>query len=187
MSLVRWWQRNISVTSTSQGLLLTRQYGEISSVEMVKICSIMSKWFYLFFHWIVNTLTMLYVFHRAFLREFALMGETQERERVLAHFSRRYLQCNPNTIPSEGKTGGRVCVPRCQHSRHITSRSHWGALFHWYCMRTHWKVSLSPCSRQCPHSDLCPDAAQHRPAWPREYLWGSQGLESCGGLMLNCG
>uniref|UniRef100_A0A8C8CB89 Pleckstrin and Sec7 domain containing a n=1 Tax=Oncorhynchus tshawytscha TaxID=74940 RepID=A0A8C8CB89_ONCTS len=45
---------------------------------------------------------------RAFLREFALMGETQERERVLAHFSRRYLQCNPNAIPSEGKTGTSV-------------------------------------------------------------------------------
>lgn len=39
---------------------------------------------------------------RAFLKEFALMGETQERERVLSHFSKRYLQCNPNTIPSEG-------------------------------------------------------------------------------------
>ncbi|CAB1343508.1 unnamed protein product [Coregonus sp. 'balchen'] len=41
---------------------------------------------------------------RAFLREFALIGETQERERVLAHFSRRYLQCNPNAIPSEAST-----------------------------------------------------------------------------------
>ncbi|MGH0125793.1 UNVERIFIED_CONTAM: hypothetical protein FKN15_051034 [Acipenser sinensis] len=38
---------------------------------------------------------------RAFLREFALMGETQERERVLAHFSRRYLTCNPSVITSE--------------------------------------------------------------------------------------
>uniref|UniRef100_A0A3B5AL02 SEC7 domain-containing protein n=1 Tax=Stegastes partitus TaxID=144197 RepID=A0A3B5AL02_9TELE len=32
---------------------------------------------------------------RTFLRQFALMGETQERERVLAHFSRKYRQCNP--------------------------------------------------------------------------------------------
>lgn len=31
------------------------------------------------------------------------MGETQERERVLSHFSRRYLDCNPNLMPSEGK------------------------------------------------------------------------------------
>uniref|UniRef100_A0A8C1PJJ3 Pleckstrin and Sec7 domain containing a n=1 Tax=Cyprinus carpio TaxID=7962 RepID=A0A8C1PJJ3_CYPCA len=38
---------------------------------------------------------------RVFLREFALMGETQERERVLSHFSKRYLQCNPKTILNE--------------------------------------------------------------------------------------
>ncbi|XP_067876593.1 PH and SEC7 domain-containing protein 1-like isoform X4 [Heterodontus francisci] len=38
---------------------------------------------------------------RAFLKEFALMGETQERERVLIHFSHRYHQCNPDTITAE--------------------------------------------------------------------------------------
>ncbi|XP_069741589.1 PH and SEC7 domain-containing protein 1-like isoform X1 [Narcine bancroftii] len=38
---------------------------------------------------------------RAFLKEFALMGETQERERVLIHFSHRYHQCNPDTISAE--------------------------------------------------------------------------------------
>ncbi len=32
---------------------------------------------------------------RTFLGHFCLTGETQERERVLAHFSRRYLECNP--------------------------------------------------------------------------------------------
>ncbi|TSK22593.1 PH and SEC7 domain-containing protein 1 [Bagarius yarrelli] len=42
---------------------------------------------------------------RVFLREFALIGETQERERVLFHFSRRYLQCNPNTIPNLVRCG----------------------------------------------------------------------------------
>uniref|UniRef100_H2SLB0 SEC7 domain-containing protein n=1 Tax=Takifugu rubripes TaxID=31033 RepID=H2SLB0_TAKRU len=31
---------------------------------------------------------------RMFLRKFALIGETQERERVLAHFSKRYRECN---------------------------------------------------------------------------------------------
>uniref|UniRef100_A0A8C4WZ78 SEC7 domain-containing protein n=1 Tax=Eptatretus burgeri TaxID=7764 RepID=A0A8C4WZ78_EPTBU len=39
---------------------------------------------------------------RSFLRAFALMGETQERERVLAHFSHRFYQCNPGAIASEG-------------------------------------------------------------------------------------
>uniref|UniRef100_G3T563 Pleckstrin and Sec7 domain containing 2 n=1 Tax=Loxodonta africana TaxID=9785 RepID=G3T563_LOXAF len=38
---------------------------------------------------------------RAFLKAFPLMGETQERERVLTHFSRRYCQCNPEDSTSE--------------------------------------------------------------------------------------
>lgn len=53
-------------------------------------------------------------FFRSFLKELALMGETQERERVLAHFSQRYYECNPNSISSEGKklcmSMGCVCV-----------------------------------------------------------------------------
>ncbi|XP_051772074.1 PH and SEC7 domain-containing protein 1 isoform X4 [Ctenopharyngodon idella] len=47
---------------------------------------------------------------RVFLREFALMGETQERERVLSHFSKRYLQCNPNTIPNEDSVHTLTCA-----------------------------------------------------------------------------
>uniref|UniRef100_A0A674K3F4 Pleckstrin and Sec7 domain containing 2 n=1 Tax=Terrapene triunguis TaxID=2587831 RepID=A0A674K3F4_9SAUR len=39
---------------------------------------------------------------RTFLKAFPLMGETQERERVLIHFSRRYCQCNPEESTSEG-------------------------------------------------------------------------------------
>lgn len=39
---------------------------------------------------------------RAFLARFALSGETQERERVLVHFSRRYLECNPGSFNSQG-------------------------------------------------------------------------------------
>ncbi|XP_067850502.1 PH and SEC7 domain-containing protein 3-like isoform X2 [Heptranchias perlo] len=38
---------------------------------------------------------------RFFLKAFALMGETQERERVLIHFSDRYHECNLGTIPSQ--------------------------------------------------------------------------------------
>lgn len=45
------------------------------------------------------------------------MGETQERERVLAHFSQRYYECNPNAISSEGKKlhvcGESVCMHMC--------------------------------------------------------------------------
>lgn len=40
---------------------------------------------------------------RDFLQQFALSGETQERERVLVHFSKRYLDCNPGTFNSQGK------------------------------------------------------------------------------------
>lgn len=40
---------------------------------------------------------------REFLQQFSLSGETQERERVLVHFSKRYLDCNPGTINSQGK------------------------------------------------------------------------------------
>ncbi|XP_050982208.1 uncharacterized protein psda [Labeo rohita] len=47
---------------------------------------------------------------RVFLREFALMGETQERERVLSHFSKRYLQCNPNTILNEDSVHTLTCA-----------------------------------------------------------------------------
>lgn len=56
---------------------------------------------------------------RTFLRQFALMGETQERERVLSHFSRRYLDCNPKVMPSEGE----CCREKCftgTHSEKIT-------------------------------------------------------------------
>ncbi|KAM4607395.1 PH and SEC7 domain-containing protein 1 [Polymixia lowei] len=47
---------------------------------------------------------------RVFLGEFALMGETQERERVLCHFSNRYLQCNPNTIPNQDSVHTLTCA-----------------------------------------------------------------------------
>ncbi|XP_061490873.1 PH and SEC7 domain-containing protein 2 isoform X5 [Rhineura floridana] len=38
---------------------------------------------------------------RTFLKAFPLMGETQERERVLIHFSHRYCQCNAEDSTSE--------------------------------------------------------------------------------------
>ncbi|KAM6469992.1 PH and SEC7 domain-containing protein 3 isoform 4-T4 [Liasis olivaceus] len=38
---------------------------------------------------------------RTFFKAFSLIGETQERERVLVHFSSRYHQCNPNAISTQ--------------------------------------------------------------------------------------
>ncbi|XP_016895082.1 PH and SEC7 domain-containing protein 2 isoform X1 [Cynoglossus semilaevis] len=43
---------------------------------------------------------------RNFLKAFPLMGETQERERVLVHFSKRYCHCNPQTPTVEGQSCG---------------------------------------------------------------------------------
>jgi PH/SEC7 domain-containing protein len=39
---------------------------------------------------------------RNFLKQFSLSGETQERERVLIHFSKRFLECNPGCFSSQG-------------------------------------------------------------------------------------
>jgi hypothetical protein len=39
---------------------------------------------------------------RKFLKQFSLTGETQERERVLVHFSKHFLDCNPGTFNSQG-------------------------------------------------------------------------------------
>lgn len=39
---------------------------------------------------------------RTFLKQFSLTGETQERERVLVHFSKRYLDCNIGSFNSQG-------------------------------------------------------------------------------------
>lgn len=41
---------------------------------------------------------------RTFLKAFPLMGETQERERVLVHFSRRFCHCNPRTLTPEAQS-----------------------------------------------------------------------------------
>ena len=38
---------------------------------------------------------------RCFLQAFQLTGESSERDRVLVHFSRRFLQCNPDSFASQ--------------------------------------------------------------------------------------
>lgn len=39
---------------------------------------------------------------REFLSRFCLIGETQERARILEHFAKRYHQCNPTLFHSAG-------------------------------------------------------------------------------------
>ncbi|XP_048850777.1 PH and SEC7 domain-containing protein 2-like [Brienomyrus brachyistius] len=47
---------------------------------------------------------------RTFLKTIALTGETQERERILAHFSRRFFSCNPGSHMSEDGTHALTCA-----------------------------------------------------------------------------
>ncbi|XP_077290686.1 PH and SEC7 domain-containing protein-like isoform X2 [Arctopsyche grandis] len=47
---------------------------------------------------------------RKFLRQFCLTGETQERERVLVHFSRRFLDCNPGSFNSQDAVHTLTCA-----------------------------------------------------------------------------
>ncbi|KAL4631380.1 PH and SEC7 domain-containing protein 2 isoform X1, partial [Arapaima gigas] len=47
---------------------------------------------------------------RTFLKAFPLMGETQERERVLVHFSKRFCYCNPETLMSEDGVHTLTCA-----------------------------------------------------------------------------
>ncbi|BES87813.1 arf6 guanine nucleotide exchange factor [Nesidiocoris tenuis] len=47
---------------------------------------------------------------RKFLTQFCLTGETQERERVLVHFSKRYLDCNPGVFTSQDAVHTLTCA-----------------------------------------------------------------------------
>ncbi|KAK7899456.1 hypothetical protein WMY93_020309 [Mugilogobius chulae] len=47
---------------------------------------------------------------RNFLKAFPLMGETQERERVLVHFSKRFCHCNPQTPSSQDGAHTLTCA-----------------------------------------------------------------------------
>uniref|UniRef100_A0A663EQ13 Pleckstrin and Sec7 domain containing 4 n=1 Tax=Aquila chrysaetos chrysaetos TaxID=223781 RepID=A0A663EQ13_AQUCH len=47
---------------------------------------------------------------RSFLQALVLTGETQERERILGHFSRRYHHCNPGAFPSPDAVHSLTCA-----------------------------------------------------------------------------
>uniref|UniRef100_A0A672ZI27 PH and SEC7 domain-containing protein 1-like n=1 Tax=Sphaeramia orbicularis TaxID=375764 RepID=A0A672ZI27_9TELE len=47
---------------------------------------------------------------RSFLKVVVLIGETQERERVLQHFSCRFHECNPDTFCSSGAVLALTCA-----------------------------------------------------------------------------
>ncbi|KAL7376090.1 hypothetical protein ABVT39_000901 [Epinephelus coioides] len=47
---------------------------------------------------------------RSFLKVVVLIGETQERERVLQHFACRFYQCNPDSFPSSESVLALTCA-----------------------------------------------------------------------------
>ncbi|KAJ8285618.1 hypothetical protein GJAV_G00028920 [Gymnothorax javanicus] len=47
---------------------------------------------------------------RSFLKVVVLIGESQERERVLEHFSHRYHQCNPDSFSSQSSVFTLTCA-----------------------------------------------------------------------------
>uniref|UniRef100_A0A667ZL60 Pleckstrin and Sec7 domain containing 2 n=1 Tax=Myripristis murdjan TaxID=586833 RepID=A0A667ZL60_9TELE len=51
---------------------------------------------------------------RNFLKAFPLMGETQERERVLVHFSKRFCHCSPQTPTSEEYLREVIFLQKCE-------------------------------------------------------------------------
>ena len=59
---------------------------------------------------------------RKFLRNIILAGETQERERVLLHFSKRYMECNLGTFNSEGWNRIGIKLIMCQIESDLLSR-----------------------------------------------------------------
>lgn len=53
--------------------------------------------------WLCSILAFL---GSGFLQALVLTGETQERERILYQFSKRFHYCNPGAFPSVGMEGG---------------------------------------------------------------------------------
>lgn len=73
--------------------------------------------------------------YRGFLQSLVLSGETQERERILYQFSKRFHHCNPKAFPSVGReVWPRVCV--CG-----------GVAWQWPCVHlgVHWVTQLRLC------------------------------------------
>ncbi|XP_060067023.1 PH and SEC7 domain-containing protein 2-like [Ylistrum balloti] len=83
-------------SDVSRHLSKKNDFGALVSEEYLK-----------FFDFEKNTLDMAL---RKFLRQFSLIGETQERERVLAHFSKRYMESNQGIYNSEDACHTLTCA-----------------------------------------------------------------------------
>nr|XP_057925223.1 PH and SEC7 domain-containing protein 1-like isoform X2 [Doryrhamphus excisus] len=72
-------------------------------------------WTVLLFHIHLLYCSFLRVFvyvclRRSFLKQVVIMGESQERERMLSHFSRRYLLCNPTMFATDDAVHTLTCA-----------------------------------------------------------------------------
>ena len=52
---------------------------------------------------------------RQFLSCFSLTGESQERERIMVHFSDRYHECNPDVFQEVGESYEVACISGPHH------------------------------------------------------------------------
>ncbi|OWF44571.1 PH and SEC7 domain-containing protein 2 [Mizuhopecten yessoensis] len=83
-------------SDVSRHLSKKNDFGALVSEEYLK-----------FFHFEKKTLDQAL---RMFLLQFCLIGETQERERVLAHFSKRYIESNQGVYNSEDACHTLTCA-----------------------------------------------------------------------------
>lgn len=143
MILATLLEKNIFNSLTSLGKLWTKLLGE----KERRILDSLS----FFHHPQKPSLTSLLFSLRSFLKVVLLIGESQERERVLQHFSSRFLQCNPSTYSSSGERG-----------RHACKRQGCGSEILRLCPEV---IPLVGIPRVCAGSDMCLDASQHWLAW----------------------
>lgn len=93
------------------------------------------------------------------------MGETQERERVLAHFSQRYFQCNPEALSSEGEQVGSRVVPSVATEAHTHTRRS-----KCLCKRKRMSMFVRHVKCSCMHAELsmCRHVARSTVFWCSE-------------------
>lgn len=153
----------------------------------------------------MEALSILALPSRTFLKAFPLMGETQERERVLTHFSRRYCQCNPDDSTSEGTPRPTPLPPtRALASSYLWSTCHFcpaqeaSVNEQW---QVAWGLSAGKGTSQLPRPLSLP-VPESPPSWSQSFgssfsvvpccnadCWcgGSPGVEVWVGVLLSAG
>ena len=87
------------------------------------------------------------------LEKFYLMGETQQRERILIPFSNRYHECN---TPDYGSAGE---VPHFDNIAMFLATVHWIRLL--ILFLNHLSLQQKPSFRCCSYAGVCDNAFKH--------------------------